>query len=75
MKKMPVALQAAPATGQAPAQKGRPPVIGEHELALIDRLYMEERMSVRDIADVMGVSHMTVWRAVSAPPPLAGQEN
>ena len=47
-----------------PMQKGRPPVIGERELDLIDRLYMEERMSVRDIADMMGVSHMTVWRAL-----------
>ena len=61
MKKLPIAQTAAVS---APAQKGRPPVIGEHELALIDRLYMKERMSVRDIADVMGVSHMTVWRAL-----------
>jgi len=44
--------------------KGRPPVIGERELALIDRLYMKERMSLRDIADMMGISHMTVWRAL-----------
>jgi len=44
--------------------RGRPPVIGEPELALIDKLYMKERMSVRDIADVMGVSHMTIWRAL-----------
>ena len=39
-------------------------MIGERELELIDRLYMQERMSVRDIADMMGVSHMTVWRAL-----------
>ena len=39
-------------------------MIGEQELAIIDRLYLEECMSVRDIADMVGVSHMTVWRAI-----------
>lgn len=29
------------------------------------RLYIEERMSIRDIADLLGVSHMTVYRMLN----------
>jgi len=56
--------------------KGRPRALTEPEIAEAQKLYWEECMPVRAIADALAVSHMTVWRAVSAPPPLAaGQEN
>ena len=58
------------------APKGRPRALTEPEIAEAQKLYWEECMPVRAIADALAVSHMTVWRAVSAPPPLpAGQEN
>ena len=70
----PPATRGAP--GTAPAQKGRPRALTEPEIAEAQKLYWEECMPVRAIADAFSVSHMTVWRAVSAPPPLsAGQEN
>ena len=56
--------------------KGRPRALTELEIAEAQKLYWEECMPVRMIADAMSVSHMTVWRAVSTPPPLvAGQGN
>ncbi|MFA6214117.1 MAG: helix-turn-helix domain-containing protein [Candidatus Micrarchaeia archaeon] len=61
--------------GQMP-QKGRPRALTEPEIAEAKKLYWEECLPVRMIADAMSVSHMTVWRAVCAPPQLqAGQEN
>jgi len=30
----------------------------------ISHLYLDECMTVREIADILGVSHMTVWRAL-----------
>lgn len=71
MKKLPTAPQAA-----AGMPKGRPKALTEPEIAEAQKLYWEECMPVRAIADALSVSHMTVWRAVCAPPPLpAGQEN
>ena len=57
-------------------QRGRPHALTEPEIAEAQKLYWEECMPVRAIADAFAVSHMTVWRAVCAPPPLVqGQEN
>ena len=42
--------------------KGRPKLLSGQELELMQVLYFEERMSVRKVADAIGVSHMTVWR-------------
>jgi len=53
------------------ASKGRPRALTEPEIAEAQKLYWEECMPVRAIADALAVSHMTVWRAVSTPPPLA----
>ena len=56
--------------------KGRPRALTGSEIAEAQKLYWEECMPVRAIADAFAVSHMTVWRAVCAPPPLVqGQEN
>lgn|GEM_PF-1537361 len=80
MAKTPIQPQAARgAMETVPAQKGRPRALTEPEIVEAQKLYWEECMPVRAIADVLAVSHMTVWRAVSTPPPLApcagGQEN
>jgi len=45
--------------------QGRPRALGEQELAEVHKLYFEEGLPVREIADFMRVSHMTVWRAVT----------
>ena len=64
------------AEGARMAPKGRPRALTNLEIAEAQKLYWEECMPVRAIADALAVSHMTVWRAVSTPPPLAqGQEN
>jgi hypothetical protein len=77
MKKMQTTFseaEGAPSAKMAP--KGRPRALSEPEIVEAQKLYWEECMPVRAIADAMLVSHMTVWRAVSTPPPLAaGQEN
>jgi len=44
--------------------KGRPRRLSEQEVAMLEELYFQERMSVRKVADVLNVSHMTVWRAL-----------
>ncbi|MFA5105769.1 MAG: helix-turn-helix domain-containing protein [Candidatus Micrarchaeia archaeon] len=43
---------------------GRPHLLGENEMEKISHLYLDECMTVREIADILGVSHMTVWRAL-----------
>lgn len=37
----------------------------ERRLSLLVRLLVVERLSVRDAADEIGVSHMTAYRALS----------
>jgi predicted DNA-binding protein (UPF0251 family) len=44
---------------------GRPKRLSYQELEMAVRLYFEEGLSVRDIADILKVSHMTVWRALN----------
>ena len=57
-------------------QRGRPRALTETEIAEAQKLYWDECLPVRAIADVLSVSHMTVWRAVCAPPMnVPGQEN
>ncbi|MCX8175185.1 MAG: helix-turn-helix domain-containing protein [Candidatus Micrarchaeota archaeon] len=46
------------------AQKGRPRILGEREIVLLKSLYFKEGMSVRQVAAVLRVSHMTVWRVL-----------
>ena len=44
--------------------KGRPKLLTQDEIALMEELYFQERLSVRKVADALHVSHMTVWRAI-----------
>ncbi|MFA5930274.1 MAG: helix-turn-helix domain-containing protein [Candidatus Micrarchaeia archaeon] len=75
VKKSPTSMVAAiSAQGTAPAQKGRPRALTDPEIAEAQKLYWEECMPVRAIADALAVSHMTIWRAVCVPPPLAQGE-
>lgn len=51
-----------------PARRGRPRK--EHDRQRLDevlRLYFIEKMSMRQVADVVGVSHMSVYRMLSDP--------
>jgi DNA invertase Pin-like site-specific DNA recombinase len=59
----------------ARAPKGRPRALSEQEVAEAQKLYWEECLPVRAIADALSVSHMTVWRAVCPPQLAAGREN
>jgi len=55
-------------------RSGRPKILGEQEVALLESLYFKEGMSVREVADALHVSHMTVWRALCALPSPDGLE-
>jgi predicted DNA-binding protein (UPF0251 family) len=44
---------------------GRPRKMTQEQLAMAARLYFGEGMPVREVADAMRISHMTVWRAIS----------
>ena len=51
-----------------PSRKGRPrKVQNQQQLAEVLRLYFIEKLSMRRIADVIGVSHMSVYRMLSDP--------
>ncbi|MEW6328693.1 MAG: helix-turn-helix domain-containing protein [Candidatus Micrarchaeota archaeon] len=43
---------------------GRPKVLNSEQELLAIELYSNEGLSVRAIADELGVSHMTVWRLI-----------
>lgn len=43
---------------------GRPRKMTREQVALALQLYFSEGMPVREVADAMKVSHMTVWRAI-----------
>ena len=52
----------------APAKRGRPRKEHNQErLAEVLKLYFIEKMSMREVADVLGVSHMSVYRILSDP--------
>jgi DNA invertase Pin-like site-specific DNA recombinase len=44
---------------------GRPRKMSEEQVALALQLYYVERMPVREVADALKLSHMTVWRAIT----------
>ena len=44
---------------------GRPRKMTEEQVAVATQLYFAEGMPVREVADAIHVSHMTVWRAIS----------
>lgn len=51
-----------------PPRRGRPRRAYDRErLAEVMRLYFLEKMSMRQVADVLGVSHMSVYRMLSDP--------
>lgn len=39
--------------------------MSEEQVALALQLYYVERMPVREVADALKLSHMTVWRAIT----------
>ena len=45
-------------------QAGRPNSLDEFKLSELLRLYYSKPYSFRELADIFGVSRMTVWRAV-----------
>ncbi len=52
----------------AQARRGRPKKAHDQErLTEVVRLYFIEKMSMRQVADVIGVSHMSVYRMLSDP--------
>ena len=51
-----------------PARRGRPRKSADKELlGEVIRMYFIEKLSMRRIADVVGVSHMSVYRMLSDP--------
>ena len=52
----------------AGAKKGRPKKgMDEQKLSEVVRLYFLEKLSMRQVADIVGVSHMSVYRMLSDP--------
>lgn len=50
------------------AKKGRPKKgMDEQKLSEVVRLYFLEKLSMRQVADIVGVSHMSVYRMLSDP--------
>ena len=45
-------------------RRGRPFSLSECQIEQARELRQSERAPVREIADYLGVSHMTVWRAL-----------
>lgn len=51
-----------------PRKRGRPKkVVADEQIQEVMRLYFVEKLSMRKVADVMGVSHMSVYRMLSDP--------
>lgn len=52
----------------APSRRGRPKrEYNQEQLTNVLRLYFVEKMSMRQVADVVGVSHMSIYRMLSDP--------
>jgi DNA-directed RNA polymerase specialized sigma subunit len=45
--------------------KGRPSSLSEEKLAQLMEIYYSKPYSLRKIGQILGVSRMTVWRAVN----------
>lgn len=53
---------------ELPSRRGRPRRGYDRErLTEVMRLYFLEKMSMRQVADILGVSHMSVYRMLSDP--------
>jgi hypothetical protein len=51
-----------------PSRRGRPKrVVCKERLTEVLRMYFLEKLSMRRIADIIGVSHMSVYRMLSDP--------
>jgi len=51
-----------------PAKRGRPRrEYSPEELSQVLRLYFVEKLSMRRVADILGVSHMSIYRMLSDP--------
>ena len=51
-----------------PPRRGRPrKAYDQNRLSQVLNLYFVEKMSMRQVADVMGISHMSVYRMLSDP--------
>jgi len=44
---------------------GRPHKLNQDQVSMAVHLYFNEGMPVREVADAIKVSHMTVWRALA----------
>ena len=55
----------APEGPKPPSRRGRPKVCNNDLVAKALNLYLVERMSLRDVARVLGVSHMTIYRLLN----------
>lgn len=52
----------------APSKRGRPKKLQTREqIAQVLKLYFVEKLSMRKVASVLGVSHMSVYRMLSDP--------
>ena len=51
----------------APRKRGRPKKMDNEQLAKVVKLYFVEKLSMRKVAQIMGVSHMSVYRMLSDP--------
>ena len=52
----------------APLKRGRPKKRYDRgQLAEVMRLYFVEKLSMRQVADMLGVSHMSIYRMLSDP--------
>lgn len=51
-----------------PVRRGRPRKLADRQkLSEVLRLYFVEKLSMREVADLLGVSHMSVYRILSDP--------
>ena len=61
-------LEASRADSGSGKKKGRPKKgMSEQKLSEVVRLYFLEKLSMRQVADIVGVSHMSVYRMLSDP--------
>jgi len=45
-------------------KRGRPKLLGVADERVIKHMYFNELFTIREIADILKISHMTVWRAL-----------